>query len=185
MPNKNLPTASVTISFTTEVADLGEEAYALQAEVNEEDNDGETRFIFGEAAPIFRVYKSKNIASINFYPSDGSIGGGGGGGTANVEEIVTFANSRTTNTSYPIKTGTLNATALGNADLGTITAVGPATIQCSKKSSGPTDPLVGVYKINYQSDFTRHSLTGVSKPSGFGEGDFDSYPVHIHVLGLI
>lgn len=183
MPNQNFPTASLSISFSSDV--IGEDVgYALKGEVRSEDNGGETSFVFGGAAAIFRIYKSANIKTVHRFSTDGNASDAVGGQmTETIHETVIFANSRTAGTKYPIKAGTLSVVPLGKSNLGTITQSGPEEIICSKQSDGDLDPIIGVYRISYQTVFTKHQLSGVNEPPGFGENDFTDYPVHIHLVG--
>jgi hypothetical protein len=185
MPNQNFPTASVSISFSSDA--IGEDGFgfALKGEVREEDNGGDTKFIFGGAAPVFRIYKSSNIKTVHKFSTDGNVSAQVGAlATENISETVIFANSRTAGTKYPIKDGTLSVIPLGKSNLGAISQSGPEEIVCSKQSAGELDPIIGVYRISYKTDFVRHQLTGVNEPAGFGVGDFTDYPVHIHLIGV-
>lgn len=184
MPEQNYPSASVSISFSSDV--IGEDGlgYVLKGEVRPEDNGGEYRFVFGGAAPVFRVYKSSNIQTVHRFSTDGNISAAVGGvQTETVHETVIFANSRTAGTGYPIKPGTLSVTPLGKTSIGALSQAGPEELVCSKQSTGPLDPVIGVFRISYKTEFTRHQLTGIVEPPGFGVNGFDFYPVHIHLVG--
>ncbi len=185
MGDKKFPTASLTISFTSEAIGLDADEFVLKGEVKSEDNNDRTSFLFEGASPIFRVYKSSNIGVVHKFPTDGSISNASPSqGTETITEIVIFQNSDTASVSYPIKPGTLSAVQLGNKNLGVISQNGHDGIRCSKQSEGDLDPIIGVYRVTYKSDYTKHQLNGVSEPAGFGEDDFDSYPVHIHLVGV-
>ena len=178
------PTASVTVSFSSEVIgdDGSENDYVLRGEVRSEDNGGRTQFLFSGSAPIYRVYKSDNILSVRQFTTDGTVSSAGSG-VEEITETVTFNNSQTTNTSYPISGG-LSVTNLGGIGLGVISQSGPSQLQCSKQSDDPLDPIIGVYLVSYRSNYRKYALSNVSKPNGFGEGEFTDYPVLIHLVGI-
>jgi hypothetical protein len=185
MPDQNLPTASLSISFSSDV--IGEDGfgYSLKGEVRAEDNNGETSFVFGGAATIFRVYRSTNIKLVHLFSTDGNMSGPIGGLlTEMIYETVIFTNSRTVGTKYSIKPGTLSVVPLGKTNLGAITQSKAEEIMCSKISAGDLDPVIGVCRISYQTVFTKHQLSGVNEPVGFGLNDFTDYPVHIHLVGV-
>jgi hypothetical protein len=185
MPNQNYPTASISISFSSDIIGSDGQGYALKGEVKSEDNAGESSFIFGGAAPVFRIYKSANIKTVHRFSTDGvATAAVGGVFTETVYETIVFSNSRTAGTKYPIKAGTLSVVPLGNSNLGAISQSGPEEIICSKQSTGELDPVIGVYRISYRTDFTKHQLTGVNEPAGFGLNEFTDYPVHIHLVGV-
>ena len=174
------PNTSLTISFTIEGM---EQQYQLSAEVNADDNNGKTSFLFGDTA-YYRVYKSSNIASMIVITSDGSEALANSNITATLsDEIVTFSGSSESSTSKPMIT-LISATALGSSALGTISANGEAGVKCSKVSSGPLDPIVGVYRVTYRTQYALRRLSGVAQPSGFGLGDFTSYPVLVYIVGV-
>ena len=186
MPDLNLPSASLSVTFSSDV--IGEDGFGhvLKSEIRAEDNAGQTRFVFGGAAAVFRVYKSVNIKTVHLFSTDGRISGPVGGQvTENIFETVIFTNSRTVRTKYPIKPNTLSIVALGHSNLGVISQSGPEEIICSKQSKGPLDPIIGVYRISYKTTFTRYHLAQINEPAGFGTNDFTDYPVHIHLVGIM
>lgn len=186
MPELTLPAASLSISFTSDV--IGDEGVGtvLKGEFRSEDNGGNTSFVFGGASPIFRVYKSSNIKSVRFFPSDGSISKVAGAELKSTEyETVIFANQRTVSVDYPIKTGSLQVTKLGDSNVGSVVQSAPDELTCSKESTGQLDPIIGVCRIRYQTLYSKYQLNRVEMPNGFGQNDFTTYPVHIHLVGIL
>lgn len=184
---KTYPTASISVSFQTKVVDadgnvMDKDAH-LHAEVVADDNNGKTNFFFGDTAK-YRVYKTPNITSLTVIVTDGSEGALSSGHTEKLVETVAFNNADTANVSkylYQL----LSATQMGNRSLGSISKVGATTVRCSKQSTGPLDPLVGVYKIEYNTQYALRKLFGVSEPAGFGVDGFDSYPVVVYLVGTV
>ena len=181
----NYPTASLSITFSTEILDEDgntTEGY-LSAELNSEDNNGKSSFLFGDTAN-YRVYKASNVTLQTPIVSDGSEGPVSSGLTEEIVEVVTFSGSETASTSKYIQSLT-SAVRLGGRDLGSISKVGPTSVRCSRVSTGPLDPLVGVYKLTYQTSYSLRRLFSVSQPAGFGVDGFDSYPVVIYLIGVV
>ena len=182
-------TASLTVSFQAVIVDEdgeiidgdGSGTY-LSVEVNSEDNDEKTSFVFGDIVK-YRVHKTSNITSLSVVVSDGSEGSVSVGNTETLSEVVTF-NGETANSSSFISSLT-SSSRIAAYDLGSISKVGPTTVKCSKVSAGPADPLVGVYRINYETKYDIRKLYGVSQPTGFGDDGFDSYPVVVIVIGTV
>jgi len=195
--DKNIfPTAQVTINFVVSTLSDGIDSL-LKAEINSEDNKGMSRFEFDGAAPRFRVYKSPNVSQVLFYPSAGSVSRVGSNITEpSIEEFIAFAGAaqegegdgrdsyRFSSVAKPVYSYNVLETH-GNIGSVSLVETGFDTFACSKTSSGPTDPVVGVSRISYSSKYSLHQLTGVSKPSGFGEGEFQEYPVLIYILGIV
>lgn len=190
----NFPTASLTINFGLSV--VGDEDAILVAEVNPDDNNGQTSFVFGGASPIFRVYASPNITSISCFPSDGSIASAGSG-KAQFTENLTFAgfsqtsngtrddSYRQANVAKPVTGQYSTLLSVGNIGSVSLLTPGGNTFQCSSSSQSPSSPVVGLARVQYSSNYRKYSLNGVSMPSGFGQGDFDSYPVVIFIVGIV
>ena len=181
-------TASLTVSFQAVIVDEDGNAIDgvgnyLSVEVNSEDNGDKTTFVFGDIV-YYRVYKSPSIKSLSIIVSDGSEAAVSTGHSADKVDVATFSASNTTNVSGYINSIT-SVTALGGSSLGTISMAGGSTVKCSKESAGPADPLIGVYRIAYTTLYSIRKLFGVSQPPGFGEDDFDSYPVVIYLIGTV
>lgn len=197
MDKNKFPTAQVTINFVVSTVSGGDIDSLLQAEINPADNAGMSRFEFGGAAPRFRVYKSPNISQISFFPTAGGVSKVGGNiAESAIEEFITFSGAsqdseETENDSYrfsnadkPVYSYTVLDT-FGNIGAVSLVEIGFAAFVCSKTSSGPTDPVVGVSRIRYTSRYDLYQLSGVTKPTGFGEGDFQQYPVIIYIVGIV
>jgi len=183
MADKNYPTASLSISFQTEVVGGDGSSSHLSVEVNSEDNNGKTQFLFGDTAK-YRIYKSPDIRSLIIIISDGSEGPDSSGLTAEMVETLAWTGSPTANTSKLIQS-LISAERMGGLNLGSISKVGPTTLQCSKQSTGPLDPLVGVYKVKYRTQYDLRKLWNVAEPAGFGLNGFDSYPVVVYLIGIV
>lgn len=171
------PNANITITFAAETVDG---AGTLLLEVQAEDNNGKTRFDFGDS-PKFRMYKSSDVTVVKKLTSDGSISVTGGSGIKTVAENVTFSGSRTASVSYPISGGISVEKIAGN--IGSISVAGATTLQCSHSDDDPLDPPVGVARVTYQSAYQMHQLSGVSEPANFGNDGFDAYPVVVFFVG--
>jgi hypothetical protein len=181
MADITYPNTSLTITF--EVEGGAEKIYQLSAEVNAEDNNGKTKFTFGDTV-FYRVYKSTNVASMLVFTSDGSEALVSSSLYTIIEdEIVVFSGSSEANTTKPM-ISLISATAMGHSALGSISANGQVGVRCSKESSGPLDPVVGVYKVTYRSLYSLRKLYNVPQPVGFGIGDFTSYPVLVYIVGV-
>ena len=178
----NNPNTSVTISFTSAIVGDGEGT--LSAEVNADDNGGNTSgFLFGDTV-FYRVYKSANIDSLVVITSDGDEQSVSVGNTDTVTETVVFSGSQETSTSKPI-TSLTSATQLGSNNLGTISINGSSGVKCSKESTGELDPIVGVYRITYVTTYEKRQLSNVSEPDGFGDDDFTDYNVLVYLIGIL
>lgn len=178
----NTVNTSITISFQSLVDETSGEG-ALKLEVEADDQvDGDTTFEFGDA-PIFRQYKTSNVSiSERILSDDNASVGQNGSGTKSVEdEIVTFSNSNTASTTYPIKDGTLSVEVVGGNVGSSFIKSGPSEI----KATNPTnkDHPIGVCKVSYSADFTKWKLSGVTQPSGWPTDE--SYPVLIYVFGIV
>jgi len=191
----NFPTATLTINFSTAV--VGVDDALLVAEVASEDNDGQTSFTFDGPSPKFRVYKSPNISQVRFFPSVGSVGAAGSG-SAQFTEEVQFAgfgavsdggarddSYRRSNVAKPVTGAYDTLFSVGNIGSVSLIEAGFNVFQCSAQSQDPLNPIVGLARIRYNSSFTRHSLSGVSKPPGFGQDGFDRYSVIVFIVGVI
>lgn len=191
--NSKPPVATLNISFSTTTT---EDDTALVAELNAEDNNNITSFIFGGTAPKFRVYKSNNISEVHLFSSAGSITKKVSNKVATPTESLEFSGAsekngdqddsyRQTTVSKPVKGPYSVANIIGNIGVVSLIEEGArTTFQCSKKSTGPLDPVVGFCRVTYETKYDLYELSGVSKPDGFGEGEFTDYFVLVHVVGI-
>jgi hypothetical protein len=186
MPELTLPAASLSISFTSDIIGETGVGAVLKGEFQAEDNGGNTSFVFGGASPIFRIYKSSNIKSVRVFPSDGSVIRLPVAEIKSTEwETLIFTNQRTVGVDYPIKSGSLQITQFGNSNLGAIIQSSPDELTCAKQSTGQLDPIIGVCRVQYQTLYSKYQLNRVEMPAGFGQNDFTTYPVHIHLVGIL
>lgn len=153
---------SITISFCSEVS---EEGQSLVMDLDEEENDEKTQFLYGTKA-FFRVFKFPYTLSVELFKSDGTLAGEGSG-TADIEETITFANTDTASISKP-GASLVSYSWLGNS-LGSVSIEG-GTVKSSKVG-------VGVLRLVFRAPFDRHSVTLGEKE------DIDEYPVIIFALG--
>ena len=193
MANNKYPVASVSVSFVVSTTD---EDAVLIAEVNTEDNNGISNFIFGGAAPKFRLYKSYNISEVHMFVSDGNTPVRR---QANINEslfeYLTFAgaasvdggqsNYKDATVGKPVKDSYTIANIQGNMGAISLVEIGKTTFSCSKTSEGPLDPVVGFCSVSYNTQYDLYELTGISKPSGFGVGDFTEYQVIVYIVGVV
>ncbi|MEA3272338.1 MAG: hypothetical protein U9P90_01570 [Patescibacteria group bacterium] len=158
---------SISIKFVTNVDDVGAEQNIIKVELDDEYNNNETTFNYGTKA-YYRIYQYPDSGSMTVYQtqSDGTITAEGSG-SGDQEEQVTFANTNTASSGFPIKSIT-DTTWLGN-DLGAVSGTG-TTIKSSQVG-------VGVLKIEYTADFTRHAI---SVPT---QGELEEYTVIIYING--
>ncbi len=184
----NTVNANITISFQSAVSggdgdgDGDGASAVLKLEVNAEDNNDKTSFKFGDT-PIYRQYKSSNVTVDERVVSDDTaIITADGTGTENItDEVVTFSNSLTASTAYPIKTGTLAVTLKGGNIDGTFTKTGAQEITAAP--SVATDYPVGVCLVSYKTDYTKWKLSGVTEPLSWP--DDTAYPVIVFVFGSV
>lgn len=179
--------ANITISFSSIVndpdGDGSDPGSTLDLEVNEEDqSDGDTSFIFGDTA-FYRVYKGSRISGLNVIVSDGDEAQVSTGNTTMIEnEVITFVNSNTANTQYPIN-GIFSATLLGGTGAGTLSWTAGSAQVTGSKANSDTNPIVGVYSVSYQTKYDKRKLSGVTAPSGW-PADV-AYPVVVVVVGTV
>lgn len=178
--------ANITISFSSIVNDPdggGSPETTLELEVNETDQaDGDTNFIFGDTA-FYRVYKGSRISGLNVIVSDGDEAAVSIGNIALIEnEVVSFVNSNTANTQYPID-GNFTATLIGGTGAGTLSWTAGSAQVTGSKANSDTDPIVGVYLVSYQTRYDKRKLSGVSAPAGW-PADV-AYPVVVVVIGTV
>ena len=163
-----MQSTSVNITFKTAAA----AGSILKAEVVEEDNDGESGdFSFGSDV-YYRLYKYKiNDYIVNLSDSGASDKSAGTGTKKSIEEYVTFANEKEASVSYPIKPGTFSFTPLGGVSMNVLSAEGD-TIKLENK-------VIGVAKVQYDSDYDKRYISGVTEPSVYIEGE--GYPVVVMI----
>jgi hypothetical protein len=187
MAERQYPTASLSISFQTEIfdpenPDAPAEAH-LSVAVEADDNGGKSSFLFGDTV-YYRVFKTPNITSLIVVTSDGSENGHRTGLTAEVQQAVAFTGSDVAGVSGYLHR-LISASAMGGASLGAISKAGPTSIRCSKQSTGPLDPLVGVYNVRFETRYDLRRLSNVAQPAGFGVDGFTSYPVVVYLVGVL
>lgn len=145
-------TTTIVVSFGT--GGLSGEASAhLSAEIDSRPdgyNKGITNFIFGDS-PVYLVYKTSNV-NYTQRSSQGSIGGVGAA-TIDMDEIITFAESREGSLSKPAAGGVAFTNLGGDA----------ATFQVAGTNVIADRPIFGVYRAVYQASATAYSLSGVSQ----------------------
>lgn len=160
---------AITVTFVTEdeLEDEDGNVYtSLQADLDSEANDGETRFLFGSKA-YYRIFKSPTDLVVAQVQSAGVITDEGNG-TDEITEYITFANTNRGRIGYPLES-VVSAEWLGN-DLGALSYVG--NIVTSSQVG------VGVLKVVYNVIFTRHSI------SANAEGETE-YAVLIYITGTL
>ena len=202
MANK-YPSTSLTITFVTETAGAGEDEAILQAELVAEDNGGKTNFVFSDS-PKFRIYKSPNVSVFN---SDIFISDTGatitktasGRTTEDITDTLQFigaasegdndsdqiASYRRSSVSKPVYGTPTISNIAGNAGAISSPENGFATFTCSKTSNGPLDPVIGVCRVTYNSQYDLYTLSNVTRPNGFGTNGFTEYPVLIYIVGRV
>jgi hypothetical protein len=176
------PNANITISFTSVVVgeDGDDPAATIELEVNELDQaDGDTTFLFGDTA-IYRVFKGSKIDSITAVVSAGTEASVSVNNTAEiVDEVITFINTNTANTKYPIDSG-FSATLMGGVGVGAISTTSGSSLLTGSASISEENPIIGVYLVTYTTKFDKRSLSSVAMPDGWPDGE--AYPVMVFVV---
>lgn len=202
MANK-YPSTSLTITFVTETAGAGEDEAVLQAELLAEDNGDKTRFTFTDS-PKFRLYASPNVSvfNSNIFISDSGANisrTASGRTTDDITETLQFigaasedesttdqiASYRQSSVSKPVYGTPTISDISGNIGAVSSPSSGFMTFACSKTSSGPLDPVIGICRVTYNSRYDLYTLSNVSRPTGFGENGFTEYPVLIYIVGVV
>lgn len=199
MANK-YPSTSLTVTFVTETA--GEEDAILQAELVASDNGGKTQFLFSDT-PKFRLYKSPNVTVLNsnIFISDSGASvskSSSNNRTDDIIETLQFVGAASedgdsggtpsyqqASVSKPVYGSPTISDIAGN--IGTVSdpEQGYTTFTCSKTSTGPLDPVVGICRVTYHSEYSLYTLSGVTMPSGFGSNEFTEYPVIVYIVGTV
>lgn len=186
---KNYATATLNITFATVTTETD---MILKAELI--DNEGRNQFDFGGSPPKFGIFTSPNIKQITIITSDGVVVGDGSGVKEDILENLTWADAadpdgeggasyQNATVSYPVKEGTERVLDIfGNIGAVSLVEAGKTTFRCSKTSTGPLDPVVGLARVQYNSAYIRKKLTSVAEPYNFG-GDFSEYSVVIYIIG--
>jgi len=114
-------------------------------------NKGQTTFYAGDS-PGFLMYKSSDVKNIRMHTSEGGISSATGG-TMEIEEFVTFANSREGSFSKPRSGGfTIVKSWGGNPQ---IQVVGETSFLLRNE-------IIAVVKIRYTTSFSGYRLSGAS-----------------------
>lgn len=178
--------ANLSISFSALVDGAEDDGTNLELEVNGADNikNGEenTSFTFSDTA-YYRVYKGANITSVRFISSESNVDSAHASGqTAQiVDEIVTFVNTNTANTQYPIESG-LTATLLAGTSIGNLGwTAGSSGLEGTPAGEG-ADPIVAVYKVSYTTKFDLRKVSGVTAPAAWPADT--AYPILIVAVGI-
>lgn len=164
----NLITTSIVVNFGQ--GDQG----ILQAEIDNRPtgyNSGDTSFAPGEE-PAFLIFKTSNVILNSITPSVGSIQGLSSTVNITKDEFITFEDSKTATTAYPV-TGNFTSTWIGRS-LGAVTVTNQKDISVATKG-------VAVLKVTYTSQAIAKRLTGVPTTLG-GE---TSFPVVIYIVGTV
>jgi hypothetical protein len=168
MPDSNLITTSIVISFSPE----GSSGY-LSAEIDgrpEGFNGGKTQFSPGES-PVFLVYKSADVTIVSIEPSAGNVAPHSTPtGLTQHQQFMQFPKTTEGSLDRPIE-GPLTHKWLG-ANLGVPTVVGDTKIVIPTLG-------VGVLKLNYESRFLAYKLSGLGTTLN-GES---TYEVLIFITG--
>ena len=155
-------TASLVINFGDTDKD-GESNIVLDAEVNEEDNNGKTSFLAGDTV-YFRIYHSGNytvtqtMGSTSIYNRNVS--------SVITDEEVHFTFSATANTDKLI-TSLVNYSWMGN-NLGAISKSNYSEVTCGVADN------IGIAKITYNTNYDLWQFNSPSTP--------DTYSVIIGVI---
>lgn len=164
-------TTTLVVNFATGAGDAG----FLSAQIDgREDgfNQGRSRFTAGDQ-PVYLIFKTSNVNVLSQTPSYGAVAFHASG-QLDVEQVLTFANTREASLSQPAIPGTLDVKWIGN-DLGAL------TLQSDERTVLASVTGVGVAKVSYKVDFTAYRLTNVIVPDPVhGETDFS---VLVYIVG--
>jgi len=171
--------ANLTISFSAITGD--DEGTTLTMEVNAEDNNGKTSFAFTDTA-YYRVYKGPRLTSVNYYCSKSGVDSQHlatkSGDIKN--EVITFVNTNTANTAYPIYSN-FSATLMAGNSLGTLGwTSGSSNLEGTAAKEGDP-PIIAIYLVNYTTQFEVRKISGVSAPSAWPVDE--DYPILIVAVG--
>lgn len=148
---------SISTSFVVQFSpeSTGGPSSILRAEIDAFDgglNGGKTSFIPGDS-PVFLVYKSSNVTIDSITVSLGSAASLGQVTTPEkIEEDISFIDSDTANTSYPVHSG-FESKWIGNA-LGAANLVGDSLVRANAKGDA-------ILKVKYYSRPNAYRITGI------------------------
>lgn len=162
--------SSITVTFVTQTSEDAEENnQSIHVELDDEKNlevygEEKSQFLYGEKA-YFRIYKYPDSLAISLTQSDGTLTNEGSG-TSETSENISFTNTNEGSAAKPVNQIT-GSSWLGKS-LGAVSAVG-TTVSASQTG-------VGVLKLEYTSNFTRHAISVEQKTE-------DEYPVIVFISG--
>jgi len=177
--------SSLTISF---ISTTGSKNLFIDLELDDDKNNGETSFLFGETVH-FKMYT--NCANVSFFPSEGLV----------LPEITAPTNEETDHiieqlifTQPPVSAGgkvkdntvSLNHAAIDGSFSAVVLGTGNAGYSVSvddvdKKQANGSDAGPGVFTAEYDSLYTALNITGPAMPGGWDPDE--TYPVVIVVVG--
>lgn len=155
MTDESRIVATLVINFSGRAT---ESAGAMLLEIDDRDppeglNGGNTEFRPGDS-PAYLLYRATTVQLTEHNATAGAIATAGGG-TRDVEEVLTFSDSREASLRYPVAAG-FSATWLGRSG-------GIASLQDQSTVVIPVATF-GLLRVNYTAAFTAHRLTNV--PAG-------------------
>lgn len=139
---------SITIQFGV-IGDAGK----ISIELDEEYNQGKTKFPYGSKA-YFQVYSDPGL-TVRIIQTDGTLSSEGVG-KRSFEEQVQFIESQTAELSKPIRSIT-GHTWYGQ-DLGNITKTGIYQIKCAQ-APDILGGKIGVATVRYDANFSRYAIS--------------------------
>ena len=161
---------SLTVMITTAVPDPGDEDLLLEAEINKDDNDGETTYLVGTSY-ILRLFKSTNIESIVYNQTIGSVSKFQSNITTTVpypdddDEYIIFQGSNTASLSKVLHSN-FGATIVGSAydTDGNPTTASLSTVPGSKTVTASKE-IYAVYRVTYVTKYDTYLFqSGVVGP---------------------
>lgn len=157
-------TTSITIDFDAGDGDEG----ILKAEIDDRPtgyNSGVTNFVPGDS-PVFLVFKTSNVTIDRMESSLGTISSVGSG-TKEIEEFITFADTREASPGYPVSGG-FSYEWFGGS--------GSPTVSESKITIPAK--TVGVMKIKYDAKFSAYRLSSPTSYNGV-----TTFPIVVFIAG--